>query len=80
MNENVTGTIYSLQSRGYKSDETMEELVQKQITKGILKLLLGAIIQDADDRGYEICKMLENPAQIQMAVRLANNKVRLNLS
>ena len=75
MNSNITGTIHSLQARGYSSDAQMEELVQKQITKGILKLLLGAIIADADDRGFEICKMLNNPNQIQMAVRLANQKV-----
>ena len=41
----------------------MQALVQKQITKTILKMLLGAIQQDADDRGYEICTMLENSQQ-----------------
>jgi len=42
---NITGTIYSLQARGYSSDAQMEELVQKWITKGTLKLLLGATIR-----------------------------------
>ena len=53
----------ALQARGYDADQNMQALVQKQITKTILKMLLGAIQQDADDRGYEICTMLENSQQ-----------------
>ena len=44
----------ALQARGYDADQNMQALVQKQITKTILKMLLGAIQQDADERGYEI--------------------------
>ena len=55
--------ISALQARGYDADQNMQALVQKQITKTILKMLLGAIQQDADDRGYEICTMLENSQQ-----------------
>lgn len=80
MNGNIGGTIEMLQSRGYRSDPNMEELIQKQITKSILKLLLGAIVQDADDRGFEICTMLQTPQQVQMAVRLANQKGRVKLA
>ena len=61
---NIIITIFSaLQARGYDADQNMQALVQKQITKTILKMLLGAIQQDADDRGYEICTMLENSQQ-----------------
>ena len=55
--------LSALQARGYDADQNMQALVQKQITKTILKMLLGAIQQDADDRGYEICTMLENSQQ-----------------
>ena len=53
----------ALEARGFEPDENMQNLVQKQVTKTILKMLLGAIQQDADDRGYEICTMFENPQQ-----------------
>ena len=33
------------------------------VTKTILKMLLGAIQQEADDRGYEICTLLETSEQ-----------------
>ena len=60
----ITTSVFSaLQARGYDADQNMQALVQKQITKTILKMLLGAIQQDADDRGYEICTMLENSQQ-----------------
>ena len=53
----------ALESRGFEPDENMQNLVQKQVTKTILKMLLGAIQQEADDRGYEICTMFDNPQQ-----------------
>ena len=72
----------------------MQNLVQKQVTKTILKMLLGAIQQEADDRGYEICTMFDNPQQgspfhpfrpnsailVQMAIKLANQKRRPKLA
>ena len=39
----------------------MQNSVQKQVAKTILKMLLGAIQQEADVRGYEIFTMLDNP-------------------
>ena len=65
INRNLEGTISMLESRGYTSDNQMQILIQKQITKTILKMLLGAIQEDADDRGYEICQLLETPQQVQ---------------
>ena len=53
----------ALEARGFEPDENMQNLVQKQVTKTILKMLLGAIQQEADDRGYEICTMFDNPQQ-----------------
>ena len=64
MNRNLEGTISMLESRGYASDSQMQILIQKQITKTILKMFLGAIQEDADDRGYEICQLLETPQQV----------------
>ena len=52
-----------MEARGFEPDENMQNLVQKQVTKTILKMLLGAIQQEADDRGYEICTMFDNPQQ-----------------
>ena len=60
---NLEGTVAALEARGFESDERMMMKVQKQVTKTILKMLLGAIQQDADDRGYEICTMFETPQQ-----------------
>ena len=59
----------ALEARGFEPDENMQNLVQKQVTKTILKMLLGAIQQDADDRGYEICTMFENPQQGKTLVK-----------
>ena len=53
----------ALESRGYDADSNMQALVEKQVTKTILKMLLGAIQQEADDRGYEICTLLETSEQ-----------------
>lgn len=64
INRNLEGTISMLESRGYTSDNQMQILIQKQITKTILKMFLGAIQEDADDRGYEICQLLETPQQV----------------
>jgi len=74
INRNLEGTISMLESRGFTSDNQMQILIQKQITKTILKMFLGAIQEDADDRGYQICQLLETPQQ----VILFSKKLNLN--
>ena len=64
INRNLEGTIGMLESRGFTPDSQMPILIQKQITKTVLKLFLGAVQEDADDRALEIANILQTPQQV----------------